>query len=78
MPEPADLNTTDHAERDAASLKILGFFFTVLGVLVLLGTFWSLDNTRAVVVNVASGALLTLVGLGMIAFARRSRRRAGD
>ena len=78
MPEPADLDTTSHAERDAASLKILGFFFSVLGLLVLVGTLWSLDNTPALIVNVASGAVLTLVGLGMIAYARRSRRQHQD
>ncbi len=71
--EPAELDTTDHGERDAASIKILGFFFTILGSLVLVGTFWSLDDTRALTVNLVSGALLTSIGLGMIYLVRRSR-----
>jgi len=71
MPEPTEPETTDYRERDAASIKILGFFFTLLGVLVLVGTFWTLHNIRAVTVNLASGAVLTLVGLGMMYFARR-------
>ncbi len=72
MPEPLKVDATDPSERDAASLKILGFFFTVLGLLVLVGTLWSLDNTRAIIVNVASGATLVAVGLGMTAFSRRN------
>jgi len=75
MPEPADLDTTDHRERDAASIKILGFFFSVLGALVLVGTFWSLDDSRAVTVNLASGSVLTSIGLGMICFVRRGRKK---
>jgi len=71
MPEPPHLDQTDHRERDAASLRILGFFFAVLGSLVLIGTFWSLDNFRAVTINLASGAVLMFVGLGMIYLARR-------
>ncbi|MCA9232243.1 MAG: hypothetical protein KDA57_16465 [Planctomycetales bacterium] len=73
MPEPPKLDTTDHTERDCASLSILGYFFAILGVLVLAGTFWSLDNYRAVVVNLISGASLTFVGLGMIYYVRRKR-----
>jgi len=78
MPEPPHLDQTDHHERDAASLRILGFFFAVLGSLVLVGTFWSLDNTRAVMVNLASGSVLTFIGLGMMYFVRRSRNRNAD
>ncbi len=74
MPEIPELDQTDHKERDAASLRILGFFFTVLGALVLVGTLWSLDNMRAIVVNVASGAVLLVVGIGMLAFTRRKKQ----
>jgi len=75
MPEPSELETPDYSERDAASIKILGFFFAVLGALVLIGTFWSLGNSRAVTVNVASGAVLTLIGLGMLFFVRRKSNK---
>jgi len=75
MPEPPEFDTTDHRERDAASIKILGFFFAVLGSLVLVSTFWSLGNFRTVVVSLASGAALTLIGLGMLYFARRKPDR---
>ncbi len=71
MSEPTELETPDYRERDAATLKILGFFFAVLGVLVLVGSYWSLENPRALIVNLASGAVLTLIGIGMIIYVRR-------
>ncbi len=74
MPEPTELDKTSHRERDAASLKILGFFFTVLGILVLIGTLWSLGDTRAMVVNIVSGAVLLVVGLGMMLLTRRKEQ----
>jgi len=66
--------TNEHRERDATSLKILGSFFTVLSTLVLLGTFWTLDDFRAVIVNLVCGSVLLAVGLGMIAIGRRIAR----
>jgi len=73
MPEPPDLDPTDHKERDAASIKILGFFFSVLGGLVLIGSYWSRENSRALTVSLVSGAVLTLVGLGMMYLVSRNR-----
>lgn len=78
MSEPSELETTDYSERDAATLKILGFFFAILGSLVLVGSYWSLENPRALIVNLASGTLLTIIGLGLMAFVRRSKRKRND
>jgi hypothetical protein len=64
-------NATGHRQRDAASLKILGSFFTILSILVWIGTFWTLDNRRAVVVNLCCGGVLFAVGLGMLLVARK-------
>ena len=61
------------SNRDADSLKILGFFFVALGLLVLVGTLWTLENFRAMVVNLASGFVLTAVGAVMLAVSRRLR-----
>jgi hypothetical protein len=66
MPDPSDLDSNDYGERDAASIKILGFFFTILGLLVLLGTLGALDNTRAAIVNAVSGLVLALIGAAML------------
>ena len=63
-------------DRDAVTLKILGIFFVVIGVLVLLGTFWALGNFKAVVVNLASGVILSAVGALMVVIAQRLKRRA--
>lgn len=68
------MTSSNASDRDAASLRILGSFFLVLGVLVLIGTFWTLDNARAMVVNLGSGLVLGGVGgLMIMASARRSK-----
>jgi len=51
-----------NSSRDATSLKILGTFFVILGLLVLVGIFWTLGDRRAIVVNAASGLTLLAVG----------------
>ncbi len=76
MPEPSDMDTTDHGERDVASIKILGFFFTVLGLLVLVGTFATLDNPRGAIVNAISGLVLATIGAAMLLWAKRARKRS--
>ena len=63
-----------HRDRDSMSLKILGLFFSVLALLVLLGTLWSLNNPRAIVVNLVCGSVLLLVGIGMVAVSRKVAR----
>ena len=63
-------------DRDAVTLKILGIFFVVIGVLVLLGTFWALGNFKAVVVNLASGVILATVGAIMTVIAKQIKRRS--
>ena len=77
MPEPSDMDPTDHGERDAASIKILGFFFTILGLLVLFGTLGALDNTRAAIVNAVSGLVLALIGAGMLLVVKRRSNPKG-
>jgi hypothetical protein len=55
---------------------MLGGFFCILSVTVLSGTLWELDQPRAAIVNAASSFVLLAVGGGMLAIARRLRRRA--
>ena len=66
-----DSNPND--SRDAASLRILGIFFFVMGVLVLIGTFWTLENPRGTVVNIGGGLLLCAVGIAARRIARRMK-----
>jgi len=54
---------SENRSRDASSLLLLGTFFTVLAVLVLLGTLWTLDRPRPMVVNLVAGGLLLAIGL---------------
>lgn len=59
------------SSRDATSLSILGTFFVILGLLVLVATAWTWGNKAATVVNLASGAVLAAVGGCMLLVARR-------
>jgi len=78
MSDSFDKQPDDHSDRDAASLRVLALFFVILGGLVLVGTLWSDDNLRAIVVNMGSGTILVAVGFGMFAVARRISGRTGE
>lgn len=68
----------ENRARDATSFLLLGSFFSTLATLVLIGTLWTLDRPRAMVVNLSAGGLLLLIGLIMLYAGRRvqrSRRR---
>ena len=62
-------------QRDSDSLRVLGFFFLVLGCMVLVGTFWTLGNLQGMIVNLGCGLVLTGVGVTMLLIARRLTRR---
>lgn len=69
--------TDDSRLRDAWSLLMVGGFFALLALLVLVGTWWTLERPRAAAVNVVAGLLLMAIGLGMIAAGRHLRRPSG-
>lgn len=60
--------------RDAVSLLMLGTFFNVMGGLVLVATFWTLDRPHAMVVNLVAGGLLLVIGASMTFGGLRVRR----
>ncbi len=69
------LDTHDeNRARDSTSFLLLGSFFSLLAMLVLIGTLWTLDRPRAMIVNLAAGSLLLLIGLIMLYFGRRVQR----
>ena len=61
----------EYRERDVATLRVLGIFFCIMGLLVLVGSYEALGNTPAVVVSVCSAVALLAVGLGMWFVSRR-------
>lgn len=69
--------TADARQRDALSLLMVGGFFALLALLVLVGTWWTLERPRAAAVNVVAGMLLLGIGLGMMAAGRRLRKPSG-
>lgn len=69
-----DQDTKDEANaRDSASLRIIGWFFSALAVLVLIGTMWT-EKPRETVVTVCSACMLGVAGAGMIYMSRRLTR----
>ncbi len=73
LPLEADSQDENRA-RDATSFLLLGSFFSILAVLVLFGTLWTLDRPRAVIVNLSAGGLLLVIGLIMLYAGRRVQR----
>lgn len=65
----------ENRQRDIATLRVLGIFFSVMGALVLIALYETLGNTPAMIVNIFSGAALEAVGIGMITISKRMSRR---
>lgn len=66
--QPGDSNR--FAKRDSETQMMLGGFVTLISIPVLIGTFWA-GTTRAAVVNVAAGAVLFVIGLGIAIYGWR-------
>jgi len=65
-----------YRRRDSDSLFVMGIFFTVLSVAVLVGSFWA-DGTKALVVNLFSGGILLAIGAGSVAYGASGKWRKG-
>ncbi len=66
--------TESSPHRDGITLRILGSFFLVLGLLVLAGIFWHPTDVRAVLVSAASGIVLGGIGGVMVFVGRKVDR----
>ena len=64
----------DYRSRDIMTLRALGSFFAVMGLLVLVGTFEARGNTAALIVSLISAATLMLIGAVMLFVAQRLQR----
>jgi small neutral amino acid transporter SnatA (MarC family) len=65
----------ENRQRDIATFRVLGIFFSVMGGLVLIAISETLGNTPAMIVNILSGVALAAVGIGMITISKRMSRR---
>ena len=65
-------------ERDAMTLRVLGGFFSLMGVLLLISSYGALGNLPALIVTIASGFVLLSVGTGMMMISRRLRKVSDD
>jgi hypothetical protein len=54
----------DMLKRDGETSMAVGLFVLAVGLPVLIGTLWALDNPRAAVVNAVCGAALIAIGGG--------------
>lgn len=62
-----------HRRRDAEALTIIGAFFAVLAVMVLIGVVW-FDRGDSLAVGAGAGLLLLVIGLGGVYVGRRLKR----
>ena len=63
-------------KRDGETSMAVGLFILALGIPVLIGTLWALDNPRAAVVNAICGFVLILIGDGATAYGWRLFKQA--
>jgi LPXTG-motif cell wall-anchored protein len=70
-----DVPTPQFARRDAWVFRLLGGFFLVFGVLVLIGLFWPQSGVEKGV-TVASGISLLIIGLASLFLGKRRSERA--
>lgn len=66
----------EQKQRDAMTFVLLGGFFTVMSLLVLIGTLWTFARPHAMVVNLVAGLILLVIGGAMLGYGAHKRRLA--
>ncbi len=64
-----------HLKRDSETQMMLGLFITILSIPVIIGTFWA-ETFRQTVVNLVAGLVLTAIGVGIMVWGVKNRKRA--
>ena len=65
----------EHTRRDAETQILLGGFIFVLGIPVLIGTWWA-ETTVARIVNVVAALVLLAIGAGFLLYGRSWLKRS--
>ena len=60
---------------EAMTLRMFSYFFSVLGVLVLIGSIWSFAKTSTLLASLVTGVTLLLVAVGCGVASHRLHRR---
>ena len=71
---PAPQDGQDHTRRDSETQIVLGAFVSVIALPVLVGTFWA-ETPHARIVNIVAGLVLLGIGLGMVAWGFRTKKK---
>lgn len=66
----------EHTRRDAETQILLGSFVFVLGIPVLIGTWWA-ETTAQRLVNLAAAIALLVIGTGFLLYGRNWFKRLG-
>ena len=66
----------EHTRRDAETQILLGAFIFILGIPVLIGTWWG-ETTAQRIVNVAAALALLAIGTGFLLYGRNWFKRLG-
>lgn len=69
-------NTEDMGKRDGETNMAVGIFLFVLGIPVLIATFWALERPHAAFVNAVCGFVLLFLGAGVTLYGWRGFRKA--
>ena len=69
-----DNRERDNRQREIATLRVLGIFFSIMGALVLISIYETIGNRPAMIVTILSGFALGVVGFAMIQISRRMAR----
>lgn len=59
-------NGVHHTKRDAETLTFLGAFLMILGVPVMIGTFWAGEDSFYHLVNFTAGLIIFAIGAGFL------------
>ena len=64
-----------YTKRDAETQTALGIFISVISIPVLIGTFWSRNDPRAMAINAIAGFVLLAIGIALVVWGRKTIKK---